>query len=113
MTNKKSRPVSVTFVMFLLVFLGLLGYFCYQIVSQTGMIPSKSSPAPDSIQVDTNRLKLDQRDSIIATKDSEIAILKLKLEEKPDTIFVPKYTRKPDSISIRPIKPSISKPDSI
>lgn len=112
--NHKKRNVSPTFIVFLLFFALLLGYFCYQIASQTGLIPSKSKDKPTEIvQVDTNQLKLAKKDSIIATKESEILELKLKLEAKPDTIFVPKYIRKPDSVSVKPLKTTVGKSDTI
>lgn len=115
--NYKKHKVSPSFIAFIIIFIALLCFFCYRVLSETGTIPKifgKKEPEPSAqvSAVDTNKIKLAQKDSIIAVKDSEIANLKLKLEEKPDTIFVPKYIKRSDD-STRSSKPISIKVDSV
>ena len=111
MKNKKSHKVSPTFIIMILAFVGLLSYFCYNLASQTGLIPSKTEKALVEL-VDTNQLKLTQKDSIISIKDQEIARLKEELAKGPDTVYLkPKpqpIIKKVDTASL-----SISKVDSV
>jgi hypothetical protein len=71
----------------LVIFIGLLSYFCYSIVYKTGLIPSKISKNNETV-LDTNQIKLAHRDSIISLKDSEISKLKEELLKKVDTIYI-------------------------
>lgn len=95
MKNKNPHKVSPTFIVMLLLFVILLLYFCFNLASETGLISSFKKPA--TLQIDTNQIKLNQKDSIISLKDQEIAKLKEELAEAPDTVFVPKYIFKKDT----------------
>jgi hypothetical protein len=87
MNNKKPHRVSPSFIFMLIIFIGLLSYFCYSIIYQTGLIPSITSKV-DEVAIDTNQVKLAQRDSIINLRDIEIFKLKEELLKKVDTIYI-------------------------
>lgn len=100
----------------IVLFFGLLSYFFYNLASQTGLIPNsnnnKSYEKNDIEILDTNQIKLAQKDSIIKLKDQEIHILKEELSKRPDTVYLrpksPPVYKNSDTIS-----PSVSKVDSI
>jgi hypothetical protein len=103
MKNKKSHQVSPTFIITILTFVSLLSYFCYNLTLQTGLIPIKKEKVLVEL-VDTNQIKLFQKDSIIIIKDKEIAKLKEELAKRPDTVYIklkPQLTiKKIDTTSI-------------
>lgn len=107
--NHKRRTISPTFIAFILFFLFLLGYFCFQLLSMTGTIKFSESKT-EIIPVDTNQLKLNAKDSIIMIKDLEISKLKEEITKGPDTVYIkPKpIIKKVDTTSL-----SISKVDSV
>lgn len=107
--NHKRRNISPTFITFILAFLLLLGYFCFRLLSITGTIKF-SEQKTEVIPVDTNQIKLNTKDSIIALKDLEIAKLKEEIAKGPDTVYIkPKpIIKKVDTTSL-----SVTKVDSL
>lgn len=95
MNIKRQRPLSVTLIVFLLIIVTIslfFGYRTYNIVYKKNNYTYT--------KIDTNKVKLDIKDSIINSKLKEIDRLDSLLEIKPDTIYIPKfiYIPKVDSI---------------
>jgi hypothetical protein len=92
--NKKNHSVSPTFVAFITIFLGLIGFSSYRLAVETGLINFNDATKQEA-HSSIDSTVLNQKDSIIYLRNKRIFELEVELLKRPDTVFIkPKVVAK-------------------